>query len=125
MNSAPRVSAWGSAKYGVERWLIQRVSALALILLSGWFAVALPSISTMSHPALIAWVGQGWNALLLIALVVTAAQHSYLGLRVVAEDYVSHRGTRLVTLVLLCFVHLLLAGAAAFSVLETAFGRLT
>jgi succinate dehydrogenase / fumarate reductase membrane anchor subunit len=125
MNSPPRVLGWGSAKYGVERWLVQRVSALALVLLSGWFAVALPSISTMSYPALVAWMGHGWNALLLIAFVITAAQHSYLGLRVVVEDYVSQPGTRLAALVLLCFAHLLLAGAATFAVLETAFGRLT
>ena len=125
MSSPPRVLGWGSAKYGVERWLIQRLSALALILLSGWFAVALPSISTMSYPALIAWMGHGLNALLLVALIITAAEHSYLGLRVIVEDYVSHPGTRLATLVLLSFAHLLLAGAAAFAVLETAFGRLT
>ena len=63
-----------------------------------------------------------WTALLLILLVLTAAWHSQLGVRVVVEDYVHGTGARTLTLVMLGFAHVLLAAAGVFAVLKVAFG---
>ena len=67
-------------------------------------------------------MSQSSTALLLILLVLIAAWHSQLGVRVVVEDYVHDAGARTLTLVAIGFAHVLLAAAGVFAVLKVAFG---
>jgi succinate dehydrogenase / fumarate reductase membrane anchor subunit len=53
---------------------------------------------------------------------LVAAYHSQLGVQVVVEDYVNNTGMKTVTLVVLTFVHVLLAVAGVFAILKVAFG---
>jgi succinate dehydrogenase / fumarate reductase membrane anchor subunit len=62
-----------------------------------------------------------WTALFLILFVLVATWHSQLGVRVVVEDYV-HGGTKTLTLVVLTFIHAVVAVAGVFAVLKVAFG---
>lgn len=124
MSALGRGSDFGSAKHGVDHWWAQRVSAVALVLLSVWFVVSLLSIATIDYVTLRAWMSSGWNAVPLIVLILVVAQHSYLGLRVVVEDYVHDPGTRIGILLLLRFAHLLMAAAGVFAVFEVPFGVL-
>jgi succinate dehydrogenase / fumarate reductase membrane anchor subunit len=79
----------------------------------------------VNYATLTAWIRGTLNAAALTALSVVAAQHSYLGLRVIVEDYVHHPGARSVTLLMLSFLHILLAAAAILAVSWTTFGRLS
>jgi succinate dehydrogenase hydrophobic anchor subunit len=62
------------------------------------------------------------HALWLLALVPAAAQHSYLGARVIVKDYMSGLNGHAATVVMLQFMHIVTAGAGVFSVLRVAFG---
>jgi succinate dehydrogenase / fumarate reductase membrane anchor subunit len=115
-----RVLANGSAKHGVDHWWGQRVTALALVPLGVWFGVSLLVVPRLDHATLVQWVNHGWNAVLLVALVLVIAQHSYLGVRVVVEDYVHPPGVRVVIVLVLQFAHALLAAAGVFAVLKVA-----
>ena len=117
-----RVLGQGAARSGVRHWWQQRLTSLALVPLTVWFAVSLLSLPSLGHGTLIAWMSQGWTALLLILLVLVATWHSQLGLRVVVEDYVHGSGTRTLTLVMIGFAHVLLAAAAILAVLKVALG---
>lgn len=117
-----RVLGAGSAKEGVQHWWLQRLTSVALVPLSVWFVVSLLALPSLDHATVRAWMGQSWTALLLILLVLVAAWHSQLGLRVIVEDYVPAPGARTVTLVLLSFLHTLLAAAGVFAVLRVALG---
>ena len=121
-NPLRRVLGTGSARSGVEHWWLQRLTSIALVPLSVWFVVSLLALPSLGHTTVIAWMGQSWTALLLILLVLTAAWHSQLGLRVIVEDYVHHPGGKTLTLVLLAFLHVLIAAAGVFAVLKVAFG---
>jgi len=55
-------------------------------------------------------------------LIGTAAYHSQLGLQVVVEDYIANKGWKIVTLLLINFLHVALAALGVFSVLRIAFG---
>jgi succinate dehydrogenase / fumarate reductase, membrane anchor subunit len=121
-NPLRRVLGSGSAKSGVEHWWRQRLTSIALVPLSVWFVVSLLALPSFEHATVIAWIGQTSTALLLILLVLTAAWHSQLGVRVIVEDYVHHPGGKTVTLVLLAFLHVLIAAAGVFAVLKVAFG---
>jgi succinate dehydrogenase / fumarate reductase, membrane anchor subunit len=117
-----RVLGAGSAKEGVHHWWQQRLTSVALVPLSIWFAVSLLALPSLDHATVAAWERQGVTPLLLILLVVVATWHSQLGVRVIVEDYVPTAGTRTVTLTLLSFAHVLLAAAGVLAVLKVALG---
>jgi succinate dehydrogenase / fumarate reductase, membrane anchor subunit len=115
-----RVLGLGAAKEGVHHWWSQRLSSIALVPLSVWFVVSLLALPGLDHATVTTWLRHGPSALLLVLLVLLAAWHSQLGLRVVIEDYVHGSGARTLTLVLVGFVHVLAAAAGVFAVLEVA-----
>ena len=117
-----RVLGLGSAKEGVGHWWGQRVSAVALVILTLWFVSALLRLGDLGHATVIAWIAAPMNAVLLSLLVGTSVYHSQLGVQVVVEDYVSHHGAKVATLLLLNFLHIVLAALGVFSVLRIAFG---
>jgi succinate dehydrogenase / fumarate reductase membrane anchor subunit len=116
-----KVLGTGSAKEGVHHWWLQRLTSIALVPLTIWFVVSLLSLGSFEHVAVITWMAQSWTALLLVLFILVASWHSQLGLRVVIEDYV-HGGSKTLTLVLITFIHAVVAAAGIFAVLKVAFG---
>ena len=116
-----RVLGTGSAKEGVHHWWTQRLTSIALVPLAIWFLVSLLTLPSFEHVTVISWIAQSWTALLLILFILVATWHSQLGVRVVIEDYV-HGGAKTLTLVLITFIHALVAAAGVFAVLKVAFG---
>jgi succinate dehydrogenase / fumarate reductase, membrane anchor subunit len=117
-----RVLGSGPAKEGVSHWWVQRLTSVALIPLTLWFVFSLIALPSLDHANVLAWMSGGWNALLLILLVLIGAWHSNLGVQVVVEDYVHAHGVKTVTLILITFAHVLLAAAGTFAILKVAFG---
>ena len=117
-----RVLGTGAARDGVRHWWLQRLTSIALVPLTVWFVVSLLALPSLGYATLVAWMSQSSTALLLMLLVLTAAWHSQLGVRVVVEDYVHGTGARTLMLVLLGFTHVLLAAAGVFAILRVAFG---
>jgi len=120
-----RVLGLGAAHDGVRHWWLQRLTSIALVPLTVWFVVSLLALPSLGYGTLVAWMSQSWTALLLILLVLTAAWHSQLGVRVVVEDYIHSAGARTLTLVLIGFAHVLLAAVGVFAILKVAFGGTT
>jgi succinate dehydrogenase / fumarate reductase membrane anchor subunit len=112
----------GAAKEGVGHWWMQRVSAVALVLLTLWFIVSLLSLGALRYEVLHDWIARPTNTALLVLLVIALMYHSQLGVQVVLEDYVPHKPTKLVSLIANQFVHLALGAVAIFAVLRIAFG---
>lgn len=118
-----QVLGLGSARSGVHHWWLQRLTSIALVPLSIWFAVSLITLPSLGYATLVVWMSQSLTALLLILLVLTATWHSRLGVQVVVEDYVHTPGTRALTMVLVNFLHVFIAAAGVFAILKVAFGR--
>lgn len=116
-----KVLGTGSAKEGVHHWWLQRLTSIALVPLTIWFVVSLLSLPSFEHATVVSWMAQSWTALLLILFILVATWHSQLGVRVVVEDYV-HGGSKTLTLVLITFIHAVVAAAGIFAVLKVAFG---
>lgn len=117
-----RVIHLGSAKDGVHHWWSQRVSSVALVLLGLWFLIALIANANFSYEGITQWVASPVNSVLLILFLLTTIYHSKLGLQVVVEDYVSHPGAKIVTMLLINFAHAAAAALGVFAVLRIAFG---
>jgi succinate dehydrogenase / fumarate reductase membrane anchor subunit len=111
----------GSAKQGTHHWWSQRVTAVALVPLTLWFVVALLGMDSFAHPAIVAWLAQPLNSILLILLLLVLLHHSQLGLQVVVEDYV-HSGMKIVILTLARFAHIAAAVAAVYSIIILSVG---
>lgn len=117
-----RVLGLGSAKDGAHHWWMQRVSSVALTLLSLWFVIALVNLGRLDYDTLAAWLSRPVNASLLALTMIAVAYHSALGVQVVLEDYVSHKAAKVATLIANQFVHFALGAIGVFSILRVAFG---
>ena len=117
-----RVLGLGSAKEGVGHWWTQRVTSVALVVLTLWFVSALLRLGDLGYPVVTAWMSSPLNAVLLSLLIATAVYHSQLGVQVVVEDYVARHGTKVIVLLLLNFLHVVVGALGVFSVLRIAFG---
>lgn len=118
-----RARGYGSAKEGVATFLAERISAVALIPLSLWFAFSVAQLPVMSYGAVKHWVQAPSVAVTLVLFLAVMFYHSALGVKVVVEDYVGSEGAKLVTLLLVKFVHAALAAASIFAVLKIALGN--
>jgi succinate dehydrogenase / fumarate reductase membrane anchor subunit len=117
-----RVLGLGTAKGAAEHWWLQRLTAVALIPLGLWFALALLALPSFDYAAVTAWVQRPITSILLISMVVAIGYHSALGVQVVIEDYVGTHGGRAVALVASTLAHVALSIAAVFAVLRIALG---
>jgi succinate dehydrogenase / fumarate reductase membrane anchor subunit len=112
----------GSAKTGTSHWWAQRVSALALIPLSLWFAVSVLQLVHADYVVVISWLHAPWTAVLLSLFLFTVFYHAYLGVQVVVEDYVHVEWLKITLLLVIKFICILSAAAGVFTALRIAFG---
>lgn len=117
-----RARGLGSAQSGVGHWWMQRVTASALVVLGTWFLVTVLRLAHADFATAHALVARPWNAVLLIAFVITMFWHAVLGLQVVIEDYVHTRWKEVSLLVLVKFLAVLGALASVLAVLRIALG---
>jgi succinate dehydrogenase / fumarate reductase membrane anchor subunit len=115
-----RAIGLGSAKEGVAHWWAQRVTALALVPLTLWLAIAMIGLVGADHAAFVAWVRSPIPAVLLILLLVATFYHTALGLQVVIEDYVHGEALRLGSLIIVRLLCILFAVRGVLAVLQMA-----
>ena len=116
-----KVLGRGSAHEGAHHWRVQRLTAVALLLLGAWFVVSLVLLPDYSFASVHAWASGLVNATLLALFAGAACWHSQLGVQVVIEDYV-HGWMRPASLVLSGFAHLLVAALSVLAIARIALG---
>ena len=117
-----RVLGLGTASGAAEHWWMQRLTAVALFVLGLWAAVELLLLPDFSYRTALAWVHRPYSAVMLILFVLAVGYHSYLGVRVVVEDYVASKALKVASLMGSSLAHLGLSIAAIFAILKIAFG---
>ncbi|MET0256591.1 MAG: succinate dehydrogenase, hydrophobic membrane anchor protein [Luteibacter sp.] len=122
-NPLARARGLGSAKEGVSHWMLQRITALGLIFLTLWFVITVLGLIHADYATARASIARPWNAVMLIALIVTMFRHAVLGLQVVIEDYVHTRWLEVASLVLIKFIAVLAALSGVLAVLRIALGN--
>ena len=86
-----RARGLGSAKDGTHHFVVQRITALALIPLALWVIWLALALVRADYAHAHAIVHQPCAAVLLTAFVIVTFWHAQLGLQVVIEDYVNSR----------------------------------
>lgn len=112
----------GSAKEGTDHFWMQRLTALANVVLGLFLVWLLVTLSGASHDEVQALLGNPIVALALLLLIISAAIHMRLGLQVIIEDYIHNEPTKLVLLILNTFAAIGFVAVAVFSILKLNFG---
>ena len=117
-----RVRGIGSTGEATAHFWAQRMTSLALIPLSLWFAFAALTLVGADHATFKAWLGHHGNVLLMVLFVLVLFHHAQLGLQVVIEDYVHAEGPKLASLIAVKFAAVLCAASCVLAALNLAFG---
>jgi succinate dehydrogenase / fumarate reductase membrane anchor subunit len=117
-----RALGLGSAKAGAKQWWRERVSALALVPLTVWFAASVIAHTGSNYLEFLAWLRTPLVSLLMVLLLAGLFYHTALGLQVVIEDYV-HSPLKNIALLTMRFGCCGLAVAGILAILQIAFRR--
>ncbi|MSO64773.1 MAG: succinate dehydrogenase, hydrophobic membrane anchor protein [Alphaproteobacteria bacterium] len=117
-----RARGLGSAKEGASHWWHQRLSAVALVPLGGWFVVSMIVHNGAPYDQAFLWLAHPVQAGLMLLLLLFTFYHLKLGLQVVIEDYVHSEWLKVTTLMAMTGACLLVGLASALAVLSVAFG---
>jgi succinate dehydrogenase / fumarate reductase membrane anchor subunit len=112
----------GSAKDGLHHWWAQRVTAIALIPLTIWFAFKVAMLSMSDYQTVSESIGSPWSAALIVSLIVAAFYHAALGMQVIYEDYIGHKAVRIAAIMGTNLLMFLLGSAAVIAVVRIALG---
>jgi len=91
---SPQSDSAGHKPAGVGHFLIQRVSAIALIPLSIWFVYAMFDLVGANRATALAYLQDPLRAILMALFIVIVLIHMALGVQVVIEDYIPKEGQK-------------------------------
>lgn len=112
----------GSAKEGLHHWWAQRVTAIALIPLTIWFAFKVAILSMSDYQTVLDSIGSPWSSALIVSLIVAAFYHAALGMQVVYEDYIGSKAVRISAIMGTNLLMFLLGAAGVIAVVRVAVG---
>jgi succinate dehydrogenase / fumarate reductase membrane anchor subunit len=101
------------AHYGLRGWLVQRISAIVIVIYTALFVIALAASRPLDHAAWNALFSKGWMRLATMLFFVSLLLHAWVGMRDILMDYIKPTGLRLALEVL---VILVLVGCAGWAI---------
>jgi succinate dehydrogenase / fumarate reductase membrane anchor subunit len=115
-----KVQGLGASHSGTGHFWRERVTSVALIPLSLWFAYAMLGLAGTSEVAILQFLMQPWNALLMAAFAAISLYHASLGLQVVIDDYVHSATSRVFLLILVRGAVFALIATCVFALIRIA-----
>ncbi|MBI1385422.1 MAG: succinate dehydrogenase, hydrophobic membrane anchor protein [Rhizobiales bacterium] len=117
-----KVRGLGSARSGAEHFWLQRVTAVANLVLAIFLIWFLARHAGASHGEVRAALASPLVAVPLLLLILSGMVHMRLGMQVVIEDYVKGDVTKLVALMLNTFFSFGIGLLSIFAVLKLGLG---
>jgi succinate dehydrogenase / fumarate reductase membrane anchor subunit len=115
-----KVQGLGASHSGTGHFYRERLTSVALIPLSLWFAYAMLGLIGTNEVAVVSFLAHPWNAILMAAFAVISFYHLSLGLQVVIDDYVHTTGIKLFLLLLVRFVAIAAGISCVFALIRIA-----
>lgn len=107
-----------STKSGAHHWLMQRVSAIALLPLIIWLVLSFVQIVADPTGYLPVFFAYPINAVMGILLINTSLYHGSLGMRVIIEDYIANKTKMHFYIMLVHFISIATAVAATLAIVR-------
>ncbi len=117
-----RVRGLGAARQGTETFWRQRITAVANVPLVIFLVLSGVSNIGASYAEVKAYLANPVVAVLMLALIVSAAIHMRIGLREIIEDYVHREGCKVASLMLVTFFAAIVGLASALAILKISLG---
>jgi len=117
-----RVRGLGAAHEGTETFWRQRVTAIANIPLVIFLVLSIVGHIGAPYAQVKAYLANPIVAVLMLALVISAAIHMRIGLREIIEDYVHGEGCKVASLILTTFFAAIVGIACTLAILKISFG---
>ena len=117
-----KVRGLGAARSGGGHWLEERITSVALVLLSVWLLASLLWLPGLNQKTIVEWLGAPTGAVPMALFVILSFAHGLEGLKVVVDDYVHDEGSRIGAHIALLFVAVGGAAFALFALAKIAFG---
>jgi succinate dehydrogenase / fumarate reductase membrane anchor subunit len=115
-----KVQGMGSSHSGTGHFWHERLTAVALIPLSLWFAYVMLGLAGTNEVTALQFLAHPWNALLMGAFICFALWHTYLGLQVVVDDYVHTAGSKIFLLILIRLSIIAAGATSLFAIVRIA-----
>jgi len=116
-----RARGFGAAKTGVNRFIAERATGIALVPLSLWAVYAGLRIAQGGYDGAVALLHSPVNAALAALLVGFSCAHMNMGMAVIVEDYIHKPATKVGLLLLSAGVCWLAGAIGVLSILKVAF----
>ncbi len=117
-----RVRGLGSARSGTEHFFVQRLTALANLILTVAFIIIVISLAGASYAETRAMLGNPFVAVIILLTLLSVSIHMRIGMQVVIEDYVHAEGLKVLLIIANTFFTTAIALAGAFAVLKISLG---
>lgn len=115
-----KVQGLGASHSGTGHFWRERVTSAALIPLSLWFAYAMLGLIGTNEVAVVSFLAEPWNALLMAAFAVISFYHMSLGLQVIVDDYIHTAGTKVLLRLVITFVWIAASLISVFALIRIA-----
>ncbi|MEM1317373.1 MAG: succinate dehydrogenase, hydrophobic membrane anchor protein [Pseudomonadota bacterium] len=116
-----RVRGLGSAKDGTQHFWHQRLTAMANVVLIGFFVWTIVALNNSGWEETVAYLSQPFVAIVMVMVLGAGIYHMKLGMQVIIEDYV-HGAAGKALLIANTFFAIAIAAACLFAVLKLGFG---
>jgi succinate dehydrogenase / fumarate reductase membrane anchor subunit len=117
-----RVRGLGSAKEGSDHFWLQRMTAVANIVLVAFAVWLVVRLVGADYATVKAALGHPIVSLGLLLLILSATIHMRLGMQVVIEDYVHAEGWKVTCLMLNTFFAFGIGVASVYAIMKLSFG---
>jgi len=115
-----KVQGLGASHSGTGHFWRQRMTAVALLPLSLWFAYTVLGLAGANVVAALSYLAHPWNALLMAAFAITLLYHMSLGLQVVIDDYIHTAGLKIFLMLAVRFVMIATMSTCLFALVRIA-----
>ena len=116
------VRGLGSARSGTGHFWMQRVTAVANVILATAFLVIVISLVGKPYSQAMALLSHPVVALLMLLFVVSGLIHMRLGMQTIIEDYVHGEAVKVLAVMGNTFFTVAVGAASIFAILKIAFG---
>ena len=117
-----RVRGLGSAKSGTGHFWLQRVTAVANLILTVIFTGIIVALVGNPYSAAIALLSHPLVAILMLLFIVSGCIHMRIGMQVVIEDYIHGEGLKIAAVMANTFFAIAVGASCVFAVLKLSFG---
>ncbi len=112
----------GSAKEGTDHFWMQRVTAVANVVLAIGLVWMIAALAGQGHADVKASLANPIVAIGLLLLILSGVIHMRLGMQVIIEDYITGEGSKIVLVMLNTFFAIAMGLACVFAILKINFG---